>query len=116
MSYDRLPGDPENCSVCGFKTHRHMQPGYVSDLYCSGFCSSTSVEEKAKLPNLKPGDFGVFPCYCCGEAVEDEYREKEICGECGDRIRDMKRGRRMVATPIRSFEGVAKEALRQGRV
>lgn len=90
-----LPGDPEVCSTCGFKTHRHVQTNYVGDLTCSEFCGSTTQKEKDDFIALKKGDWGVFPCCCCGVPIEGEY-DTETCSDCNTKLRYIVLGMNMV--------------------
>lgn len=56
------------------------QPGEVE---CSDFCYRATAAERLAFAEMKPGDFGCWPCSECGCIVEDEFPGPEgTCSSC----------------------------------
>lgn len=73
------PGDI--CVYCKRPHYRNDHGDYV-DEGCSEFCATQDNDTKARLLDLKAGEFGIWPCSECGCAVEDEYEPGAICSKC----------------------------------
>lgn len=68
------------CPTCKFTI---VKDEYYPDGRCSDFCERTDAEQKEKFRNLKPGEWGDYPCSKCGVWIEDEYPEHNpYCGDC----------------------------------
>ena len=83
------------CPICKFPIERHEQPGYISEPFCSEFCSVASAEQKAKyLAGLVEGEFALYPCSESGCAIEDAFNPASIgcCGSCSDKRKARVRG------------------------
>ena len=82
------------CPICKFPIERHEQPGYISEPFCSEFCSVATQEQKAKfVAGLPEGEFALYPCTESGCAIEDGYSSKSgCCGSCSDKRKARVRG------------------------
>jgi hypothetical protein len=75
----------EMCPCCNHELIHY--PG-MREPTCSEFCITQSDENKTAWKNLKPGDFGIFPCSRCGCAIQDEYgAEDNVCSGCYPKLR-----------------------------
>lgn len=70
------------CEVC----KRPIERADEYSVGCSEFCLVTSKEVKEASLQLKPGDFGIYPCSECGCAVEDVYDEESCCASCAPTV------------------------------
>lgn len=73
------------CGVCHKDIIREEYSDYTIE-GCSKFCADTTPEEKAAFVELKPGEFGVWPCSECSCAIEDEYDPNGYCSSCSSKV------------------------------
>lgn len=71
-----------SCPICKRPFYREEYSGGYTEEGCSDFCATQDDAVRLQFAQLKPGDWGVYPCAECGCAVDDLYEVGSICSKC----------------------------------
>jgi hypothetical protein len=74
------------CDVCKREIDDETQ-------WCSEFCNVVGEGDRLAYRNLKPGEWGIWPCSECGCPIEDELPAEDserICSTCWPKVKAKK--------------------------